>query len=73
MKNFWFYDRKCYVDRHGVDPRDDCSLLIFFSEVNWPMANYKCSMTKKKLTYLFIILTRLQGRVSLMYSQLVIT
>ncbi|XP_020612669.1 alpha-1,6-mannosylglycoprotein 6-beta-N-acetylglucosaminyltransferase A-like [Orbicella faveolata] len=33
MRLMWSSDRKCYVDRHGIDPRDDCSLLIFFSEV----------------------------------------
>ena len=46
----WSSDRKCYVDRHGVDPRDDCSLLIFFSEVNKVHSKY--SMTKKEITYL---------------------
>ena len=29
----WTIDRKCYVERHGVDPRDICNMLMFFSEV----------------------------------------
>ncbi|KAL9979524.1 hypothetical protein ACROYT_G017199 [Oculina patagonica] len=33
MESMWTIDRKCYVERHGVDPRDMCNMLIFFSEV----------------------------------------
>ena len=33
MTDLWSTDRKCYVDRHGIDPSDDCSMLLFFSEV----------------------------------------
>ena len=58
----WSSDRKCYVDRHGIDPRDDCSLLIFFSEVNTVHCKY--CMTKKEIIYLSSPLTRLEGRVS---------
>ena len=57
----WSSHRKCYVDRHGIDPRDDCSLLIFFSEVNtyglltkcavnmagsWPSSVFACLWTE---------------------------
>ena len=31
----WQIDKECYVQRHGLNPADDCSLLIFFSEVNY--------------------------------------
>lgn len=34
MTVMWSTDRKCYVDRHGIDPTDDCNMLLFFSEVN---------------------------------------
>lgn len=71
MRLMWSSDRKCYVDRHGIDPRDDCSLLIFFSEVN--TAHYKYSMSKEENMYLPSCLTLLQGRVSLTYEQFVVT
>ncbi|CAH3025888.1 unnamed protein product [Porites evermanni] len=33
LQNFWKTNRKCYVDRHGMDPFDICSVLEFLSEV----------------------------------------
>lgn len=62
MTLMWSTDRKCFVDRHGIDPRDDCSLLLFFSEVN--TSHYKYSMTKNEIIYLSSCLPFLQGRVS---------
>lgn len=34
MTDLWSVDRDCYVRRHGINPADDCTILIFFSEVN---------------------------------------
>ena len=33
MTQMWSIDRECYVNQHGVDPRDNCNMLIYFSEV----------------------------------------
>ncbi|XP_073232225.1 alpha-1,6-mannosylglycoprotein 6-beta-N-acetylglucosaminyltransferase A-like [Porites lutea] len=33
MKQIWSKNRECYVNQHGVDPKDNCNLLIYFSEV----------------------------------------
>lgn len=33
MRAMWSVNRGCYVDRHGINPADDCTLLQFFSEV----------------------------------------
>ncbi|CAH3176440.1 unnamed protein product [Porites lobata] len=33
LQNFWKTNSKCYVDRHGMDPFDICSVLEFLSEV----------------------------------------
>ncbi|XP_044174948.1 alpha-1,6-mannosylglycoprotein 6-beta-N-acetylglucosaminyltransferase A-like isoform X1 [Acropora millepora] len=33
MRSSWQVDKDCYVRRNRINPADDCSLLIFFSEV----------------------------------------
>ncbi|XP_068704283.1 alpha-1,6-mannosylglycoprotein 6-beta-N-acetylglucosaminyltransferase A-like isoform X2 [Montipora foliosa] len=33
MKALWTTNKACYIDRHHMDPKDDCSILIFLSEV----------------------------------------
>jgi len=33
LRQLWTTNKACYVDRHGMDPRDDCSILVFLSEV----------------------------------------
>ena len=62
MTDLWSTDRKCYVDRHGIDPSDDCSMLLFFSEVN--SSHYEYSVTKNEIIFLSSRLPFLQGRVS---------
>ena len=33
MKGLWTTNIDCYINRHHMDPDDDCSVLEFLSEV----------------------------------------
>ncbi|XP_068704273.1 alpha-1,6-mannosylglycoprotein 6-beta-N-acetylglucosaminyltransferase A-like [Montipora foliosa] len=32
MRDLWTTNKACYIDQHKMDPKDDCSILIFLSE-----------------------------------------
>lgn len=59
LKAFWTKNKACYVERHGMDPKDICSILVFLSEVEawcpilpWRRHLYDLSSNRKrKLDY----------------------
>ncbi|XP_073232233.1 alpha-1,6-mannosylglycoprotein 6-beta-N-acetylglucosaminyltransferase B-like [Porites lutea] len=60
MTQMWSIDRECYVNQHGVDPRDNCNMLIYFSEVEkwcpmlpWRRHLYPSKKNSNKLVWKF--------------------
>ncbi|CAH3025887.1 unnamed protein product [Porites evermanni] len=50
MKQIWSKNRECYVNQHGVDPKDNCNLLIYFSESGKFVLNFFIPRRKPERT-----------------------
>ncbi|CAH3195629.1 unnamed protein product, partial [Porites evermanni] len=71
MTQMWSIDRECYVNQHGVDPRDNCNLLIYFSEVEkwcpmlpWRRHLYPSKKNSNKLVHVRDDLTELMQKLN---------